>query len=109
MLQKRIGSSKAAAEEFANANRSDLKEHEEALIAIMEEYASQVKTLSKEELFEIGTKEIEDLKKNGIQPQMSVLMKNLTSKLKGQATPGFISQTMKEALERSTGEASQKQ
>lgn len=109
MLEKRIGSSKAAAEEFANANRSDLKEREEALIAVMEEYASQVKTLSKEQLLEIGAKEIEDLKKNGVEPHMSVLMKTLTSRLKGQATPGLIGQTVKEALQRSMEEASPKQ
>lgn len=50
LLKKRIASSKAASEEFAQANRGDLKEKQDAEIAIMDEYAGQVETFAEADI-----------------------------------------------------------
>lgn len=50
LLRKRILGSKAASEEFAQAKRDDLKEKQDAEIAVMDEYAAQVKTFGEEDL-----------------------------------------------------------
>ena len=50
LLRKRIATSKAASEEFAHAKRDDLKEKQDAEIAVMDEYAGQVKTFGEEDL-----------------------------------------------------------
>lgn len=59
LLRKRSAAAKAAADEFAAANRSDLKDKEEAQVAVMEEYAGVVQTVSDEEV----RKAVEELKK----------------------------------------------
>jgi uncharacterized protein len=50
LLRKRIIGSKAASEEFAQAKRDDLKEKQDAEIAVMDEYAGQVETFAEEDL-----------------------------------------------------------
>ena len=50
MLRKRKAASQVAAQEFADANRQDLKEKEEAQLAVLEEYASSVQLMSEDEL-----------------------------------------------------------
>lgn len=50
LLNKRLAASKAASEEFAQAKRDDLKAKQDAEIAVMDEYARQVKTFPEEEI-----------------------------------------------------------
>ena len=50
LLKKRAAASKAAAEEFASANRRDLREKELSQAAIMEGYASSVETVNEAEV-----------------------------------------------------------
>lgn len=50
LLRKSAAASKAASEEFASQGRADLKEREEAQIAVLEEYAGGVAMISEEEV-----------------------------------------------------------
>jgi uncharacterized protein len=50
LLRKRLAGSKAASEEFAQANREDLKSKQDAEILVMDEYAGQVAKFSEEDI-----------------------------------------------------------
>ena len=50
LLRKKIAASKAASEEFAQAQRDDLKAKQDAEIAVMDEYAGQVETLPEQDI-----------------------------------------------------------
>ena len=58
MLRKRAAASKSAAEEFAAADTNDLRDKEEAQIAVLEEYASAVEMVSENEIKEVVTEVI---------------------------------------------------
>ncbi|KAJ5414643.1 hypothetical protein N7509_001270 [Penicillium cosmopolitanum] len=77
LLQKRANASKEAAQEFAAAERPDLKEKEDAQVAVLEEYASQVETLSAEEMQAIVTKEIAAIKEAGTKLNKGLILKAL--------------------------------
>ncbi|KAI9728064.1 MAG: hypothetical protein M1834_007780 [Cirrosporium novae-zelandiae] len=62
VLRKKVKASKTACEEFAAANRDDLKDKEQAQIAVLEEYAGQVDVMAPEQLREIVVKKIEEMK-----------------------------------------------
>ncbi|EED20701.1 conserved hypothetical protein [Talaromyces stipitatus ATCC 10500] len=61
LIRKKISASKDAAEQFLNANRSDLKEKEDAQIAVFEEYASQVQTMTPDDIKAAVTSTISQL------------------------------------------------
>ena len=50
LLRKRVASSMEAAKEFGSNHRQDLQEKELAQVAVLEEYASEVKTISIDEI-----------------------------------------------------------
>ncbi|KAL1992072.1 hypothetical protein VTN49DRAFT_4104 [Thermomyces lanuginosus] len=50
LIRKRIAAAKDAGQQFLEANRPDLKEQEDAQIAVLEEYAGQVQTMGNEEI-----------------------------------------------------------
>ncbi|CAI7650034.1 hypothetical protein N7533_008490 [Penicillium manginii] len=77
LLQKRATASKEAAQEFLAAERLDLKEKEDAQVAVLEEYASQVETLSAEEMQAIVTKEIATIKESGAKLNKGLILKAL--------------------------------
>lgn len=52
LLNKKIAGSKAASEQFAQANRDDLKQKQDAELAVMDEYAGQVETTDVKDLSE---------------------------------------------------------
>ena len=62
LLKKRIASSKAASEEFAQAKRDDLKEKQDAEIAVMDEYAGQVETFAEADIAKAVEQAYETLK-----------------------------------------------
>jgi uncharacterized protein len=62
LLRKRMAGSKAASEEFAQARRDDLKAEQDAEIAVMDEYASQVDTFGEEEISNAIEQAFETLK-----------------------------------------------
>ena len=62
LLRKKIAGSRAASEEFAQAKRDDLKEKQDAEIAVMDEYAGQVETIAVEDLSEAVEQAYQKLK-----------------------------------------------
>lgn len=77
LLRKRATASKEASKEFAEADRSDLKEKEDAQVAVLEEYAGRVKTLSLEEVEDIIAKEIAAIKEAGTKLDVGQVLKSL--------------------------------
>lgn len=53
LLRKRVAASKAAAQEFGTAKREDLRDKEEAQVAVLEEYASGVETVGDDQMAEV--------------------------------------------------------
>ena len=77
MLRKRAAASKSAAEEFTAADRNDLRDKEEAQIAVLEEYASAVETLSEKEIEEVVTEVISSMRSAGHTINAGSVMKAL--------------------------------
>jgi uncharacterized protein YqeY len=77
LIRKRASASKEAAQQFAEADRPDLKEKEDAQIAILEEYAGHVKTLTVEEVEAVITKEIASIKEAGKKLEVGQVLKAL--------------------------------
>lgn len=65
LLRKRIAASKSAAEEFSAANRNDLRDKEQAQIAVMEDYASGVQTVGQAEIAEVAANIIGKMRTDG--------------------------------------------
>jgi uncharacterized protein YqeY len=53
ILRKKLSASKTASQEFADAKRDDLKQKQDAEIAILDEYAGQVETFSEDRISEV--------------------------------------------------------
>jgi uncharacterized protein YqeY len=79
MLRKRSASSRSAAQEFAAANRTDLKEKEEAQIAVLDEYASGVETIDKHEIEQAVHQTIEKLRSEGATLNIGSIMRAVSS------------------------------
>jgi uncharacterized protein YqeY len=77
LIRKRASAAKEAAQQFAEADRPDLKEKEDAQIAILEEYAGHVKTLSVEEVEAVISKEISAIKEAGKKLEVGQVLKAL--------------------------------
>ena len=74
LLKKRVAASKAAAQEFASANRDDLKEKEESQVAVLEEYASKIDAVGEEEVRKAVEQTVDELKKEGAQLKFGAIM-----------------------------------
>ena len=77
LIRKRAGAAKDAAEEFAAADRPDLKEKEDEQIAILEEYAGQIKTLTVEEVEAVIAQQIATIKEAGNKLDVGQVLKAL--------------------------------
>jgi uncharacterized protein YqeY len=77
LIRKRASAAKDAAQQFAEADRPDLKEKEDAQIAILEEYAGHVKTLTVEEVEAVVSKEIAAIKEAGKKLEVGQVLKAL--------------------------------
>lgn len=77
LIRKRASAAKEAAQQFAEADRPDLKEKEDAQIAILEEYAGHVKTLTVEEVEAVISKEIAAIKEAGKKLEVGQVLKAL--------------------------------
>jgi uncharacterized protein len=76
LLRKRKAASVAAAKEAEEQGRSDLKEKEEQQAKVIDEYASNVKMMTPEELREVVTQAVDSLKeKKGL--THGIMMKEL--------------------------------
>ncbi|KAB8206056.1 Yqey-like protein [Aspergillus parasiticus SU-1] len=77
LIRKRMTGAKDAAQQFAEANRPDLKESEEKNVTILEEYANQVETISLDDVKHIVAQEISRLKEAGQKVEIGTLLKSL--------------------------------
>ncbi|RMJ28477.1 hypothetical protein PHISP_00692 [Aspergillus sp. HF37] len=77
VIRKRVAAAEIAAQEFSAANRSDLKEKQDSQVAILNEYAGQVKTLSREEIREAVAQEIANMNGEGKKANIGVLLSRL--------------------------------
>ena len=77
LLRKRAASSRAAAAEFSAANRPDLQEKENAQVKVLDEYASEVKVMSEEDVKTAIAQVSNQLKDQGTQPTLPSVMKLL--------------------------------
>lgn len=98
LIQKRIAAGKEAGQEFIDANRPDLKDKEDARIAVLEEYAGQVKTMSLEEVKTIVSREMSKIQAKGNTPNIGLLMKALSGGLKGQVQPSVLTKVIKDSI-----------
>jgi uncharacterized protein YqeY len=77
MLKKRAAAGKAAAQEFESAKRSDLREKEEAQIAVLEEYASVVETVGEQEMSATIQTVLGQMRTNGQSVNLGSVLKAL--------------------------------
>lgn len=96
-----MAGAREAAQEFSAANRPDLKEQQDSQLGVLDEYASQVKVLSREEIRNIVEQEVSRLKDNGDKPNIGVVLARLFSEqgsLNNKAQTSVAAQVIKEAL-----------
>jgi uncharacterized protein YqeY len=77
LIRKRLNATKDAAKEFEAAERSDLKEKEDAQAVILEEYAGQVETMPIAEITEVVVNEVNAMKNAGGKLNPGVVLKAL--------------------------------
>ncbi|KAJ5577530.1 uncharacterized protein N7459_006494 [Penicillium hispanicum] len=77
LIRKRAAAAKEAAEQFAAADRADLKENEDQQVSILEGYAGQIKTLSVEEVEAAIGQEIATVKEAGTKLNVGLVLKAL--------------------------------
>ncbi|KAI9839286.1 MAG: hypothetical protein M1819_003281 [Sarea resinae] len=77
LLRKRAAASKAAALEFQAAKRDDLKEKEDAQVAVLEEYAGGVETMGVEDIKKSVAEVMEKVKVEGARMDMGGVLKRL--------------------------------
>lgn len=71
-----MAAAKEAANQFAEADRPDLKEKEDAQVAILEEYAGKVETMSLEDIKAVVSQEVSKLKEAGKKVEVGGLLKS---------------------------------
>jgi uncharacterized protein len=106
LLRKRSALSKSASAEFAAANRNDLKEKEDAQIAVLDEYASHVKIMGKDEIQQAILESIEKLRSERKPTSLGDVMKAVSGTggpLHGKPVEkGEIALLVKEAISNSS-------
>ncbi|WEW59575.1 hypothetical protein PRK78_005049 [Emydomyces testavorans] len=75
LIRKRSASLEASNQEFVRANRSDLKERNDAEMGVLAEYAGQVPTTSIEEIQSAVSQTIERLRSEGRKVDIGSVMK----------------------------------
>lgn len=83
MLRSRAKLSKSAAADFSTAKRDDLKEKEEAQIAVLQEYIDSVKMVSEEEILNLAAEAVKRLELEGKGIHMGSVIKSLLEALDG--------------------------
>lgn len=77
LIRKRASAAKEAADQFAAADRPDLKQKEDEQIVILEEYAGHVETLSVEEVEAIIKQQVAAIKEAGSKLDAGQVLKAL--------------------------------
>ncbi|KAI9037430.1 uncharacterized protein KD926_000393 [Aspergillus affinis] len=77
LIRKRAANAKEASKQFAEAERPDLQENEDKQITILEEYASQVETMSLDDVKQIVSQEISKQQEGGNKANVGLVLKSL--------------------------------
>lgn len=85
MLKSRAKLSKSASEDFRAAKRDDLREREEAQIAVLQEYIESVNMVSEEEILKLAAEAVTRLGLEGKGIFMGSVIKSLLEALDGRA------------------------
>lgn len=85
MLKSRAKLSKSASVDFRAAKRDDLREKEEAQIAVLQEYIESVKLVSEEEILNLAAEAVTRLELAGRGIHMGSVIKSLLEALDGRA------------------------
>ena len=80
LLNRHAKSARTAAAEFEAAKRNDLKNKEEAQLAVLEEYVSLIPTVSEDEVSQAITKILFTLKSNGNKLHFGNVMRDLSGR-----------------------------
>jgi uncharacterized protein len=79
LIRKRVVAARNASQQFLEANRSDLKEQEDAQIAMLEEYAGRIQKMSVEEIQLSISQAIFQLRSGEKKADLSAVLKSLLS------------------------------
>ena len=77
ILRKKLSASKVASQEFAKANRDDLKQKQDAEIAVLDEYAGQVEIYSEERISEVIEEVVRSMEAAGAKLNAGLVLKEL--------------------------------
>ncbi len=77
LLQKQLAASRTAAQMFDAADRKDLKDKEEAQMAVLEEYASGVETVGEEDIARMVRESLEKMRAEGQKLDTGSVLKSL--------------------------------
>lgn len=83
MLRSRAKLSKSAAADFSAAKRDDLKEKEEAQIAVLQEYIESVKMITEDDILTLATATVKRLELEGKGIYMGSVIKSVLEALDG--------------------------
>ncbi len=83
MLRSRAKLSKSAAADFGSAQRADLKEMEDAQIAVLEEYIGSVEMVTEDEIAKLAADSTKILESKGKGIKQGMVIKNLLNALDG--------------------------
>ena len=77
ILRKKLSASKTASQEFAEARRDDLKQKQDAEIAVLDEYAGQVETFSEDKILAVVEEAVKAIEGSGAKLNAGIVMKEL--------------------------------
>jgi uncharacterized protein len=77
ILRKKLSASKTASQEFSEANRDDLKQKQDAEIAVLDEYAGQVETFSEDKVSGIVEEVVKSMEGTASKLNAGLVLKEL--------------------------------
>ena len=77
LLRKKAQASKTASQEFAEAKRDDLKQKQDAEIAILDEYAGEVETMSEDDISQAVGEAVKSMESSGAKMNAGMVLKEL--------------------------------
>jgi len=77
ILRKKLSASKTASQEFAEAKRDDLKQKQDAEIAVLDEYAGQVEVFSEDRIIEAVEAAVKVIETSGAKSNAGMVLREL--------------------------------
>jgi len=77
LLRKKAATSKTASQEFAEAKRDDLKQKQDAEIAVLDEYAGQVETMPEDDISQAVEEVVKSMESSAAKMNAGMVLKEL--------------------------------